>query len=54
MTPTESDLTVGKRVQHKSGLTGRIIRISEWVYVWIDGTGTTIPYYESSLTVIGD
>jgi hypothetical protein len=26
--------------------------ITEWVYVWIDGTRTTLPYYASSLEVI--
>jgi preprotein translocase subunit YajC len=45
-------MQVGDRVRHKSGLTGRIMSITEWVYVWLDGTRTTLPYYASSLEVI--
>lgn len=54
MTHTESDLNIGDRVQHKSGVTGRIVRITEWVYVCIDGTAMAVPFYASSLTVIED
>ena len=52
MTPTESELTEGKRVRHKSGLTGRIVSITEWVYVLIDESRTVVPYYAGSLEVI--
>lgn len=45
-------MQVGERVRHKSGLTGRIVSITEWVYVWIDGTRTVVPYRASSLEVI--
>lgn len=47
-------MEVGDRVRHKSGLTGRIVSITEWVYVLIDGTRTAVPYYATSLEVIKD
>lgn len=39
-------------MRHKSGVTGRIVRITEWVYVCIDGTAMAVPFYASSLEVI--
>jgi preprotein translocase subunit YajC len=45
---------VGDRVRHKSGLTGRIVSITEWVYVLIDESRTVVPYYAGSLEVIED
>jgi preprotein translocase subunit YajC len=47
-------MNVGDRVQHKSGLTGRIVSITEWVYVLIDESMTVVPYYAVSLEVIED
>ncbi len=45
-------MIVGDRVRHISGVTGRVVEISTWVYVLRDGTKTTVPYYATSLEVI--
>lgn len=45
-------MDIGDRVQHKSGVTGKVVRINEWVYVCIDGTAMAVPFYASSLEVI--
>lgn len=45
----------GDRVRHKSGVKGKVVRVTdEWIYVTPDGMSTAIPYKAEWLEVIDE